>query len=566
VLRTRKILAFAAVATFAAACGSKAARKDSWFGDQHDRAAGDRAEEERRIPALEAEEARRRLRIALDAESDFDAIVYANRLIAAGGKLEAEHAERLWAAVDRLSSDELERIWKELDPSSPAEIVAMRRALLEEHRGEDERALEWLGRVKGNEAVEGRARALKARIESRREVDPGVIAVLLPLSGRFARVGAEIRAAIELAGRRDQDGRLEFLDTEGDAVAAVIAVDRAVHELHAVGILGPVGDRESRSAAARATELGVPIALLSPGHDGAAPEVGVFRLLSSPIWEAREAVRLAMHMGYDRLAVLAPRDELGEAQIEAFRTAVARAGARLVAAGTYDPTATDLEPDMKAFLGLDPKTNARLRRHLQRRGYKKGWKTFSPAVEFDLLFIPDEYQRAALVAAYLPFFNVEVRSQDVMDIIGLKRKHGGRVPQVVQLLGSSGWHHESLIPRGGSVLEGALILDVFAGGENEEFASETGAAFSEAFERRYGHLPGPLAAQAYDAALLVLSARIRAAQRRALSAREAFLRALRGTQVEDGACGPAAVDRTGEVVREAILLRVDGGVFVRHEY
>ena len=557
VLDSRSTLLLVLVVALAGTCGGPAKRELA--ASRHGSA------EQRQIPVLDAAAASRAVDAAIATSAHADVVIYANRLIGAGGEL-GDRREAVMGAIDELSAGQLAAVWAELDHDVvPAAQVAMRRALLADHFGEAEAARKLLAQVRGDSELRARAEALAAEIDARQRVDAALVAVLLPLSGRYARLGSEIRAAVELAVHASKDVKVEFVDTAGDAAAAVAAVDRAVAELGAVAILGPVGEAESRAAAGRAVELGIPIALLAPAESGAAAEVGVFRLWSSPEWEALEAVRVAVRMGYDRLAILAPRDEQGRAQVAAFRAAVAAAGVRLVAAGHYDPTASDLQPDIKTFLGLDPKTNERLRRHLQRKGHKRGWKTFSPAVEFDLLFVPDEYQRAALVVAYLPFFNVEVRSQDVMDIVGLRRKHGGRVPQVVQLLGSSGWHHESIVPRGGAVVEGALVLDVFSGGENEEFASEEGAAFAEAFAARNRRPPSVVAAQAYDAALLVLSA-ARRGQRGHSPARTSFARALAGSRLDIGACGIAAVTTSGEIVREATLLRIDGGMFVLHEY
>ena len=53
-------------------------------------------------------------------------------------------------------------------------------------------------------------------------------------------------------------------------------------------------------------------------------------------------------------------------------------------------------------------------------------------------------------------------------------------------------------------MDGALILDVFAGGDNEEYATEAGARFAAAFAARARRPPGAVAAQAHDAALLVV--------------------------------------------------------------
>jgi ABC-type branched-subunit amino acid transport system substrate-binding protein len=390
--------------------------------------------------------------------------------------------------------------------------------------------------------------------------DPALVAVLLPLSGRHAAVGREMRTAIEVAAATD--GRkvvLRFLDTRGDAAEAARLVDRAADD-RAIGVLGPVGQLEASAAAARARERGVPIAMLAPDATPD-PAAGVFRLWSSAEWEAEEAARLAVGRGHDRLAVLHPRDPLGAAQAQAFARAARAAGVSVVAEGDYDPTARDLEPDVKRFLGLDPATNPRLRKHLARFGRKEGWKRFSPDVAFDLLYIPDQVGPAALVASYLPYFNIEVRDSDVMDVISLRRKHGGHVPSVVQLLGSSGWFHPGLTARGGDAVDGALVVVpcAIADGGLADQPSDQAAELAERFEARAGRPPGPVAGQAHDAARLFLAARARAAG--AADPRDQLRRTLATARLPDGACGPAAMSPTGALERAASLLQVDGDGF-----
>jgi ABC-type branched-subunit amino acid transport system substrate-binding protein len=562
-------LAFIALclASLAIGCGGKSQFEGvEWVGDTHATSTGGDPGD-RRIGVLTEAEARKGLAAALDAGDHLDAVIYANRLAAVGGEPTADQRELIAAAVDELRSDDLDTAWVELDADHyPASLVVMRLALVAQHRGDLERALEWLNSVKGDDLVGKRATELRERIEALAAVDPKVVAALLPLSGRHSALGVEIRGAIKMAKSSGGRGvKLVFVDTKGDADTVAEAVDKAVFEHNAVAIIGPVGVHESRAAARRAAELGIPIALLAPGEDAAAPEVGVFRLWVSSEWEAREAVRAAIDNSYDRLAVLAPRDEQGGAQAQAFIDAAVAEGVEVVAVGQYDPTATDLEPDLKEFLKLDPLVNERLRNHLRRKGRKKGWKTFSPDIPFDLLYIPDRYDRAALVASYLPFFNVEVRSDDMMNIPYLKKKHGGRVPQVVQLLGSSGWHHLSLIPRGGSAVDGAMVVDVFAGNDSEEFATEEGAHFGEAYRSAVGRYPTPVAAQAYDAGLMVFAARAEAeTSGKGGDVRAAFAEALSKTKL-DGVCG-AATMVNGAVERQSILLRIDGDEFVLHEY
>src|SRR5690606_18922192 len=415
---------------------------------------------------------------------------------AAPPPMTAEEEAALAARVDRARAAELEAAWPRMRGGGAAAArVALRLARIAAHRGEEAAARRWLERAGGAPG----AAELAAELERAARVDPALVAVLLPLSGPHGGLGRALRAAIEIAGARagGRGARLEVLDTRGEEEEAARQVEAAA-AAGAVILIGPVGQAEGRAAAARAAALGVPIALLAPG-EGADPDAGVFRLMSSAEHEAAEAARLALERGHDRVAVLAPRDEQGAAQAAAFARAARAGGAELVASGTYEPTATDLEPDVKALLGLDPAHNQRLRAHLRRRG-KSGWKTFSPDVPFDLLYIPDRHDRAALLASYLPYFNVEVRTGELMDTMALRRKHGGRLPSVVQLLGSSGWHHPGLLPRGGPAVEGALIAVPCAAGAADAMASGAGpeeaAAFAEAYEARTGRPPGPAEAQA----------------------------------------------------------------------
>lgn len=502
----------------------------------------------------------------------------------AGLELPDDMATHLLAGVDALSLTDADALYGELLPwAPPARLVAFRAALLAEHTGDDQAALAWLERAEhagaagstelaGVADLAGKARAMRRRVNARGRVDVRSIAVLLPLSGRFAAVGKELRAAIALAREHDKgDVELVFLDTQGTPEGARAAVERAVYDQAALAILGPVGERESMAAAARATDFGVPIALLAPGAGvTSGPASGVFRLWSSSEWEAREAVRVAVDLGYDRLAVLAPRDEHGDAAARAFQDAASAHQVEVVAVGSYDPTVGDLEPDIKSFLGLDPRENRRLAAHLRRHGRKQGWKSFSPDVPFELLYIPDEYQRASLVAAYLPYFNVELRTDDIMDIEYLKKKHLGRVPQVVQLLGSSGWHHPSLPARGGSAIEGALLLDVYAGGDAEEFSGEAAERFAEAYAQRTGRPASAFAAQAYDAAALVLAgaraASLAPGKGDGREARAAVRQALARGYLANGVCGRARMGESGAIERQAVVLSVRGGAFVVHEY
>lgn len=381
------------------------------------------------------------------------------------------------------------------------------------------------------------------------------IAVLVPRSGPYAAIGTELLAAIELA---PADGaRRLVIDTAGDPARAAVAVDEAV-AAGAIAILGPVGALESAAAIAQAQAQRIPIAVLAP-VDGAPGQPSVFHLVDSPEAEARAAARFALALGVGTVGVLAPGDDVGLAAAEAFATTAAALGLTVAARGTYAVDKRTLEADVKAFLGLDPATNHRLAAHLRRHG-RRGWQTFSPDVPFALLYLPDRYDRAALVASFLPYLGVEVHSEDFPDLEALARKHGGRLPQVVQLLGSAAWNHPSLITRGGPAIEGALLLEPCPLALGDAAATE----FVDAYRARTRRDPSPAAAAAHDAWRLVAQARTRAAT--AADPRAAFARALGDASLDDGACAPATIDAAGRVVRTPAVLKVDVGALVVEPY
>lgn len=551
-------------------CGGKNKADDLWWAERHDKSTTTTENSptgKRSIPAMSRTVAAKRFRaeLAKPAPRRLHLLVFANRLEKAGGKLSAPERTRIRSLIDKTSEETLRAAWLELDrPHVPSRAVALRLALLEQHLGHSAKALGLLEHTSGDPSLAGPIARLKQRIARTQKVNTRVIAVLLPLTGQYKKLGREMRLAAVIAAARSPGTQLQFIDTKGDPTRAVAAVEEAVFVHKAAGILGPVGQRESVAAARRAVSLGIPIGLLAPALNGASARDGVFRLWSSPEWEAREAARLAMSLGYSKLAVLAPRGDVGKAQASAFASAVTAGGRRLVRVGYYNPGSAPIEKDIKLFLNLDPKKNRRLRRHLARRGWKRGWKSFSPRIPFDALYIPDGYKRASLVASYMPFFNVEVRTEDSMNVYHLRKKHGGRFPRVVQLFGSSGWHHGGLIPRGGKAVQGAMVIDLFSGSDTEEYAHEAGAAFAAIFKKRVGRTPGAVAAQTFDAAVLMFKARAQASGSRTGVRRE-LSRQLRGSRIL-GACGPAAVGSNGEIRRKAIMLRVDGGDFVPHAH
>ncbi|MBK7535137.1 MAG: penicillin-binding protein activator [Myxococcales bacterium] len=430
-----------------------------------------------------------------------------------GGAQLALHLARFWlhARAQDLAAPHLARAEAALAGSSPSAALAAQLAEL---------------RAASRQAA-GRARS---------------VAVLLPMSGRFSAIGQELWRAVKLV----PGVQWQVLDTRGEPAQAADMVDRAVQD-GAVAILGPVGDREALAAARRAAARGIAIALLAPG-EGATPELGVFRLAWSAEDEARAVAQWAAANDFRSVAVFAPRDDVGELAAAAFVSRAEELGLELAARGRYDAAGGSLEADVKELLGLVPARNPRLAAHL-RRGGKRAWQTFVPDVAFSLLYVPDRGERGALVAAYLPYFGVELRTEEIMDPLRLRRKYRGAIPTVVQLVGGAGWNSPSLPARGGAAVQGALVMEVCTA-LRDDVAAEATAQLATAL----GHPPSAAAVQGFDAATWMAQA----LQAGVDGDRERARRALLHARLELGACGPLSLDDRGEVVREPTMLQVDG--------
>lgn len=203
-------------------------------------------------------------------------------------------------------------------------------------------------------------RVLEGDVETLR--GPLRIGVVLSLTGRFARVGEQLRDGIELALRERQAGET------GPAVEAVFVDDSSSVERGAelarrladegvVAVIGPIRSEALLAAAAARPYAG--LAILSPtasADSGTGPNAG-------SLWERsrREAGIgaaiggwLPLRLGLRRLAALHPDDAGGRAGYDAFERAATEAGAEVVAVRAYAPDSMTFAEPITAVAESDP--------------------------------------------------------------------------------------------------------------------------------------------------------------------------------------------------------------------
>lgn len=338
-------------------------------------------------------------------------------------------------------------------------------------------------------------------------MDPHVIGVLLPLSGKFGRFGRLCLNAVLMAFQAfeempEPEGslrryRLAIRDSGENPETAQERFEELVKDERAVAVIGPLLSKQFGAVAQRAQEYGVPLMSLSQRVDAGQTGSFVFPVALSPSQQIDMIVAQAVGANkFKRFAILAPSDAFGDAYVNLFWDAVEKAGAEVVGIERYEPKSTDFRDEMKRLLGLEYPGARRIElEDLERRKEQfastltaKGklrqriLRNFDPkpVVDFDAVFVPDD---PATVGQIAPSFAVN----------GVEG---------VPLLGINTWNTPEIIQRAGRYLQKALFVDGFFAGSR----GKSSVQFVQDYQKYFHSVPGTIEAQAYDAAKILTDA------------------------------------------------------------
>ncbi|WP_175452398.1 penicillin-binding protein activator [Thiohalomonas denitrificans] len=259
----------------------------------------------------------------------------------------------IWEALSNLSNQALEQLrvrpppsvlsgWMELariakDTEQPAVRIA-------------ERIDEWRQRYPGHPVLEPMLKAIEIKSKAL-ALQPGHIAVLLPLDGRFAQAAEAIRDGI-LAAYYDSAQRhnvtLRFYD-EGSPDEVLARYDTAVNQ-GAEFVIGPLG-KEAVRILAREEQLPVPTIALNHAEPSASESLFQFSL--APETEARQIAELAWLEGHNNAAVLAPAGAWGDRVRESFLQRWEELGGTIASTSEYDAEQSDFSDPIKRMLSID---------------------------------------------------------------------------------------------------------------------------------------------------------------------------------------------------------------------
>ena len=388
-------------------------------------------------------------------------------------------------------------------------------------------------------------RQILDRIEQELSVKREGIGCLLPLSGPFAIYGQEVLNGIELGvglfNRSEGDHNLELIikDTKGKTEDAVLGVEELANREKVMAIIGPLASKTALAAAGKAQELGIPIITLTQKAGITAEGDMIFRNFLTPSKEIKKLLDQAMNeWELKRFGILYPDNSYGQFFMNLFWDAVEERGGSITAVEAYGPDETDFAVEIKKMVGLyypRPASVTQMLRERKKPESEKGREGGpdseeepEPIVDFDAVFIPDNYQRVALIAPQFPFYNIFN----------------------VRFLGTSLWESTELIEMTGKYIQGAIFPSGFFAKSESDNTKEFVELYKESFESD----PGILAANGYDTIRFLINLM----DKGAIRTRKDFHENLLSYDNYYGVTGKISFDHQGEVVKDPILLTVSG--------
>ena len=209
----------------------------------------------------------------------------------------------------------------------------------------------------------------------------------------------------------------------------------------------------------------------------------------------------------------------------------------VAAVEAYDPKETDFSIGIKKVVGLFyPRPELDMEEE-ELEEYEiielESEDEPEPIIDFDAIFIPDSFERVALIAPQLAYH----------DVVG------------VRLLGTNLWNSPKLMEIAGEYVRGA----VFPAGFFSRGGYEGTKKFVELYNSYFGHEPGFLAALGYDTVRLVKE--IVRKGNADIKTREDLHYVLTTTNDFNGLHGAMFFDQNRVAKRDAILLTILGRHF-----
>jgi branched-chain amino acid transport system substrate-binding protein len=393
-------------------------------------------------------------------------------------------------------SSELESLYEQHEDSPLADellYVIGKKAMTESRPGTAEEALRNLVADFPKSRHYKKSLELLQLLQTKIAAETKTVGVLLPMTGRFAKVGMDTLHGIELAfkifNNEEPDNQVTLIieDSGSSPETAVRALDKLVFDHRVVAVIGPLLSSGIEEVSERADEVGVPLISLTQ-RTGEKNEWTFYSAVTPEI-QANAIARYAVEKkGIKRFAILHPDDKFGEKYSSNFWDAVEENGGTVTAYEKYPTGTNDFTSIVDKISGqfytearskeLEDLEKVREEEGIKRRTHRTDkYFKLPPVIDYEAVFIADD---AKGVAQILPTFSY----RDVEE---------------VQFLGVATWNSPLIVRRARKHAQGALFVDTFF----QSSGSREVRRFVSTYQKTFSERPNKLSASSYDAARLL---------------------------------------------------------------
>ena len=446
--------------------------------------------------------------------------------------------------TQQLDKKTLQRVREVYPKSFPGDLALIRLIELHIARGEDHLAerdiRQFLMRFPDHEYAP-KASELLVSFKTKLKSYPHVIAAVLPLSGKLAPFANEALDGIQLAIEKAREslglGSIGLIvkDSEADRAGFLSDLSELLTDDHPLAVIGPLLSKNLPAMAEMAEKTKIPV--ITP----AATLPNVRRLgsyvfstaLTYPLQAKRIADYATGEPGYRRFCILHPDTTYGRELTRLFAQEIRQRTGEIIAIESYKEGDTDFGQQIKRLKAEDLKKygTAITAEASASKGNGKGVKRIMYAPGFDAVFLPGRSREVGLIAAQLAFHDIKV-----------------------PLLGANGWNSADFARTADRTMEGSIFVDGFFVGSPNPTVQD----FVDRYQRRFQVPPSLFAAQAYDAARLVLEAVHKGA-----TSGEAVRDYLLMQHDLPTLTGPASFTSDGTLNRRIHVIQVKHGRFVQ---
>ena len=317
----------------------------------------------------------------------------------------SRNQQGIWAALTTMS----ERSLQQLRTAPPPDILSGWMELVQTakvHQLSPNRLKEQIFLWKERYPTHPVAETILTALSQRKAEDvayPDHVALMLPLSGKYAKAGEALRdgfLAAYFTLRPNVNQSIRIYDV-GDIQQVQTHYKQAIAD-GAQFIVGPL-TKEAVSKINDLEELPVPIMALNYTADNNAARSNLYQFGLSPEEEARQVAERTWLDGHVNAAVLVPDGPWGERVYQAFKQRWELMGGRIVEKQSFDGTLNDYSGPIRAVLNIDE----------SQRRFRRIATTLRRDIKFihrrrddiDFMFIAAYPRQARLIRPQLKFYH-----------------------------------------------------------------------------------------------------------------------------------------------------------------